>query len=116
MSDLLKTSEAAKFLGVSQRTLEDWRYKEVGPEFHSLGFRTVRYAMDSLELFIAGKKNLKRSRRKKTAGPLPGQMPLFKRESPRVRNPAGKIVAVTEKWIEENAALFHVGGYELIQP
>ncbi|MDP3383075.1 MAG: helix-turn-helix domain-containing protein [Phenylobacterium sp.] len=39
---LLKTVEAAAFLGVSPRTLEDWRLRGGGPRFRKMR-RAVRY-------------------------------------------------------------------------
>lgn len=41
-SGLLTTSQAATFLGVSPRTLEDWRLRGGGPQFRKLR-RLVRY-------------------------------------------------------------------------
>lgn len=39
---LLTTTEAAAFLAVSHRTLEDWRLRGGGPRFRKMG-RLVRY-------------------------------------------------------------------------
>lgn len=39
----LRSKEAAARLGVSVRTLEDWRHKRTGPPFHRLGTRLVVY-------------------------------------------------------------------------
>ena len=49
---LLTTSEAAGVLGVSARTLEDWRLRGGGPVFCKLGMRLVRYALEDLRAFI----------------------------------------------------------------
>lgn len=54
MSDLplvMTTKEAAKLLGMSHRTLEDWRLTGTGPRFILFG-RTVRYRMSDLKLFM----------------------------------------------------------------
>ncbi len=41
------TKEAARWLRVSHRTLEDWRMTGGGPSFRKFG-RSVRYAVDDL--------------------------------------------------------------------
>ena len=45
------TKEAARLLGVSHRTLEDWRTRGAGPRFIMLG-RLVRYRAIDLERFV----------------------------------------------------------------
>jgi excisionase family DNA binding protein len=45
------TKEAARLLGVSHRTLEDWRTRGAGPRFIMLG-RLVRYRATDLERFV----------------------------------------------------------------
>lgn len=45
---LLKTKEAAEFLGVSVAAMEKWRQRGIGPEFQKIGPRTVRYHVDAL--------------------------------------------------------------------
>lgn len=45
--------EAARFLSMSVRTLEDWRYKGGGPAYYKLGRRLVRYRRADLEKFLA---------------------------------------------------------------
>lgn len=47
---LFTTKEAARFLRVSHRTLEDWRQKGCGPRFQKWG-RLVRYSRFELEHF-----------------------------------------------------------------
>ena len=49
---LLRTSEAGELLGVSPRTLEDWRLRGGGPLFRKLGRRAVRYCLSDLVAFI----------------------------------------------------------------
>lgn len=51
---LLTQQEVAKLLGVSRRTLEDWRLTKTGPAFLKLGYRTVRYTADDVRAFIQG--------------------------------------------------------------
>jgi predicted DNA-binding transcriptional regulator AlpA len=40
---LLTTGEAARVLGISARTLSDWRWKRISPPFISLSRNAVRY-------------------------------------------------------------------------
>ena len=51
MKDLLTPSEVAEYLGVTQATLTDWRYRRRGPEFLRVG-RLIRYRKDSLLLWL----------------------------------------------------------------
>lgn len=44
---LMTETQAAEFLAVSVRTLQDWRYKGVGPACLHLG-RAVRYDQSAL--------------------------------------------------------------------
>lgn len=64
-SQTLTTRAAAEFLGVSPRTLEDWRCDGGGPIFHKVGKRLVRYDVASLEFF------LKAGARTNTSGGVP---------------------------------------------
>lgn len=52
---LMNTEAAAGFLGLERRTLEDWRYRGIGPAFIHLG-RAVRYDIRDLEVFIESQK------------------------------------------------------------
>ena len=47
----VKTSVAAEILGVSVRTLEDWRAKGKGPKYVRIG-KMVRYEVGALESYI----------------------------------------------------------------
>lgn len=47
----LCTKQAARLLGCSHRTLEDWRLRGNGPRFLKLG-RAVRYRMADLAEFM----------------------------------------------------------------
>ncbi|MEZ3158170.1 helix-turn-helix domain-containing protein [Microbacterium sp. BWR-S6Y] len=49
---LLTQREVVGLLGVSHRTLEDWRLTKTGPAFVKLGHRTVRYTADDVHSFI----------------------------------------------------------------
>ena len=40
---LLKTTEAARLVGMSPRTLEGYRHRGGGPAYHVVGGRAVRY-------------------------------------------------------------------------
>lgn len=51
MKRLLKTSEAAEYLGLSVRTLENWRYQGRGPKATLLD-RTVRYDIKDLDAWV----------------------------------------------------------------
>lgn len=51
-SRLLSTAEAAEFLGVSRRTLEDWRRNGRGPKFVALSRNAVRYRLIDLEAWV----------------------------------------------------------------
>ena len=46
---LLDTPQAAELLGVSTRTLEDWRLRGCGPRFIRASPRMVRYRPSALE-------------------------------------------------------------------
>lgn len=59
---LLDTSDAAEVLGISPRTLEDWRWRGGGPPFFKLGRRMVRYRPEDLMAFAL------KSRFQNTAG------------------------------------------------
>lgn len=50
---LLTTDAVAEILGVSTRTVEDWRLDEIGPPVTRLGRRTIRYRSDQLVAWIA---------------------------------------------------------------
>lgn len=48
----LRTPEAARFLGLSGRTLEKHRTYGTGPAYHKLGGRVV-YAIDDLQAWVS---------------------------------------------------------------
>lgn len=49
---LLTGDEAAKFLGLSRRTLEAWRLHGIGPRYISFSRRAVRYKIEDLKAFV----------------------------------------------------------------
>ncbi len=49
---LLRPAAAAQFLGVSVRTLQDWRFTGTGPRFIRYSARAVRYRVRDLEAWI----------------------------------------------------------------
>lgn len=51
MKRLLKTKEAAEYLGLSVRTLENWRYQGRGPALTHLD-RAIRYDIRDLDAWI----------------------------------------------------------------
>lgn len=53
---LLTTVEAAKYLQVSWRTMQDMRRKGVGPTPVILGYRTIRYRREDLDAWAEGMK------------------------------------------------------------
>lgn len=63
---LLNTRAAAAVLGVSHRTLEDWRLRGGGPVFRKVGPRLVRYHASDLAQFLEG------GARRNTGGGLAG--------------------------------------------
>lgn len=48
----LSERDAASFLGITQRTLQDWRLNRRGPVYIKLG-RRVAYDREDLEQFLA---------------------------------------------------------------
>lgn len=70
---LLRTPEAARFLGLSGRTLEKHRYFGTGPAYRRLGGRVV-YTVDDLQAWA--------DRGTKYSTSDPGQDDLMPRRSP----------------------------------
>lgn len=48
---ILTTEQAAEMLGMSERTLENWRWKREGPSYIKLG-RSIRYRKTDVENWI----------------------------------------------------------------
>lgn len=55
MIRLLDTAKAAAYLGMEPGTLENWRYKRMGPRCIHLG-KSVRYDLRDLDLWIDAQK------------------------------------------------------------
>lgn len=49
---LMTTIETAEYLGVSWRTVQNWRALGIGPKFKRLGHKTVRYSKKDLDKFV----------------------------------------------------------------
>lgn len=49
---LLTTKQAAAFLNVSPRTLQDWRLDRSGPTYIALSDRAIRYRRSDLEEWL----------------------------------------------------------------
>ena len=48
---LLKPEQAAERLGLSVKTLQDWRYKRIGPPWSKIG-KFARYVESALETWV----------------------------------------------------------------
>lgn len=53
-AERISPKKAALYLGVSVRTLEEWRKKKIGPAFVKLGPKLIRYEVEELDRFLAG--------------------------------------------------------------
>ena len=47
-----KPKDAARVLGVSKRTLEEWRYRGIGPSYVKETERTILYPRRGLEAWL----------------------------------------------------------------
>lgn len=52
MTNLLKTDEAAAYLGVRPTTLEHWRSYGKGPSHIKIGPRIIRYRLNDLDKWL----------------------------------------------------------------
>ncbi|GAB1715783.1 MAG: transcriptional regulator [Nitrobacter sp.] len=77
---LLRTPEAARFLGISLRTLEKHRTYGTGPIYRKIGGRVV-YAVDDLLAWSAG--GARKSTHDKNAGTVFPARPLTPQERER---------------------------------
>jgi hypothetical protein len=50
-SKFLTSDEAARYLGVKPRLMENWRWRKCGPKFLKIGNR-IRYTMEDLQAFV----------------------------------------------------------------
>ncbi len=55
LTTLLKEKDAAKFLEVSARSLQGWRFKGGGPKFVKISHRSIRYRKKELIEWAEGK-------------------------------------------------------------
>ncbi|MBS0217729.1 MAG: helix-turn-helix domain-containing protein [Proteobacteria bacterium] len=51
-AERISTKKAAAYLGVSVRTLEEWRRRSIGPAFTKIGRKLIRYDLHELERFL----------------------------------------------------------------
>ena len=49
---VLRTRDAAKYLGLSPATLANWRSKGIGVEYIKIGTHTVGYRKSALDRFL----------------------------------------------------------------
>jgi predicted DNA-binding transcriptional regulator AlpA len=56
MRRILRTREAAAYIGFAKSTLEKLRLTGGGPRFVKIGTRAVGYALDDLDDFINGRR------------------------------------------------------------
>ena len=49
---LLDKAAAARYLGVSIKTLDDWIYRRRGPRYVKLGGKLVRYRIEDLLAYV----------------------------------------------------------------
>lgn len=54
-SPLMNQGEAAGYLGLSARTLENWRLKGGGPAFVRMSQRCVRYRREALDMWLCAR-------------------------------------------------------------
>ena len=79
----LRTQEAARFLGLSERTLEKHRTYGTGPAYRKLGGRVV-YSVDDLETWAD------RGAVTSTSDPRGSVLPA-KRQTPSTGQPVGRL-------------------------
>ncbi len=48
---IMRTSQAAEYIGMKKNTLEVWRCKKKGPKFHKIG-RNIVYFKEDLDTYI----------------------------------------------------------------
>lgn len=67
---LMDDTEAARFLGMGRRTLQNWRVLGGGPPFLRLG-RSIRYSLSDLQKYL----DARRFRSTTEAGAVNGKLP-----------------------------------------
>ena len=65
---ILDTAAAAAYLGVAPRTLQDWRFRGVGPKYLAYSSRACRYRVSDLDAWLAQRE------RTSTSDPGPGAL------------------------------------------
>lgn len=56
---LATSAEVAEYLRVSERTVEDWAYRQVGPEFSYVG-QQRRYRWEDVEKYVTERSRKRR--------------------------------------------------------
>lgn len=51
-SPYLNTAQAAHYCNLSERTMKQMRYDEIGPKYHKMG-KIVRYHIDDLDAWLS---------------------------------------------------------------
>lgn len=51
-SEYLNTKQAARLMGFSHKTLENWRSKGEGPRYHLLPNKRVRYLREEIDEWV----------------------------------------------------------------
>jgi predicted DNA-binding transcriptional regulator AlpA len=63
----LTPPETAEYIRLTERALEDWRYRGVGPRFIRLSGRAIRYRLSDIEDWLADRERTSTSDRGKAA-------------------------------------------------
>lgn len=50
--EFVDTYQAARYLGIAEKTLANWRTEGIGPRFHRVSHSCIRYRRDDLERFM----------------------------------------------------------------
>jgi hypothetical protein len=52
----LSSAEAASYIGLDRRTLENWRCKSMGPTYYRISRKRIIYDRDELEQWLQARK------------------------------------------------------------
>ena len=55
LAPLLTEAEAARYLNLTNRALQAWRYQGRGPRFVKISARAIRYRLEDLESWVEGR-------------------------------------------------------------
>lgn len=55
-SPWMDTEQAAKYIGCQPGTLKTWRATGMGPKYHVIHSKLVRYRVEELDSFLTGKR------------------------------------------------------------